>query len=469
MQQQQLQNYEEDGDDHANGRCDYDSDREAYYDKRRSRTLCGRRPIGKPSAWICPMRPSAALPVGSVDDNAAERYYCPRCDWCEYYCLCDVEHDRETLERLEKRRARETGFVGFGGAMRFAVEQATKEIIKKNNKKERRNDDDRTETTGRSERLLGTSGRIAVESGIVAVDERSQQSHGPSLVGTQSMDETSSRSSTGGSDVSRSSVGRSNDVLLTAAATTVTTTTAGVNTSPTKRQRRKQILSEREDFSLWTDEELLRLGRALDVGDVQICCSWTAGTEADEEDLAKNPDRWTKRCCVWVRRGEQSEPEQQQPTSTSSTTSTTRTTTKRPKPDWKTPGVNGIVYGRSEIAKMPRTSRRLTADEERSWRERAQMAIDLEQLNETLRLAEEELEARRRRTLEFEQEWKRWDEDWKRNKQKQQRKKRSFRVTTTNVNDLRNRRAISERFKPYIRGRRKKIAVATKTSAKSDD
>lgn len=401
--QQQQHGHEEGGDDHANGRCDYENDRDACF--VRARTLAGGQPIGRPDAWICPMRPRAARAVGS-DDNAAERYYCPRCDWCDYYCLCHVERQRgrEALRRLEERRQRETGFLGWVGrggvddvvdgepaAAAASVDQeatsGSEETVCLDE-----NDYDRETIPGGAALVLGAGGRGAVEGGVVAVDEGGELATRQALVGTVVVDEVGAKTPAAGCDDGRQGAGRSNDVSL-----------------ERRRHPRKQLLQPMEDYSRWTDEELAELGRSLDVGDVRVCCSWTMAEDDDADDATSGRLR---RCCAWIRRDwtKESLPtfaEDEEDTEgyedANEEHDDSEETKQWPSPSWRTP-LGGIVYDEQQRQPPPRPERRLaTKEEERSWRARAQAAVDLDNLRAAIDRAEEELERRKRTTREREE------------------------------------------------------------------
>lgn len=405
-------------------------------DQDAARTLDGQRPIGTAKPWISPRRPnksSRAFAVDSADDD----FYCPDCDWQQYYCLCYAATTVDGAEYWEMaaRRAQETGLYGFEHhgrqrrGLRAAVDRTTTVEAE-----EKKTDDDGASSVGRTQVVSTTGGDGSVDGRTVAVDEGGdgRSSVGTALEGEIALATTSQRVVGAGGDDGRTSVGRqTNDQVLLIrrpiATTSWQTTHAGD----------------------WTDEELAEFAESFDAGDVRVCCQWTAHrryTQEDEDDLEANPHEWERKCCVWIRR-ERDSSSCEEDSSSSSLLGKRRSSnsddyeddddedcwtepwdpdevpddddrsTATPIPDialqseplsvklgrrpyrspysWRSPDVGGILYTTTTMTTTPRRSRRLSAKEDADWTRRAQEAIDEEAaLDERIRDAEEELRRR---------------------------------------------------------------------------
>ena len=428
-----------DGDDHLNGRCNYANDEHAHYPVG-ARTLSGGTPIGKARAWICPVRPRASRAPGSRD-NAAERYYCPTCDWCDYYCLCGVRAagDRRKARLMAERREREVGLYGFGRPGGTATSAAFNQETSSGGEEESAPVDDGTTLSGRLARRMGGASRRDEQGRGLAVDEA-------------------------GDGQARSVLGRAlQTVQARKAAARDGSRSAGEGCGGPRRlcvderarHPRKQTLEPREDFSQWSDRDLAAFGLAFDVG---------AMSAADEAELEARPERWPKRCCVWIRRDLEAvdgglptwyqEPfpddadvfdrwaisvrnahrrgDEHDPSRCSlcdGGDDEDEESSEDEHASWRTP-VGGTVYGRTLTA-APRPDRRLTAEEEALWRERAQEAIDEEERQRSFAEAEEEERLRRAETIRRAEEEKAWNRadrrnQMKRNKEEKERRRMTF-------------------------------------------
>lgn len=411
-------------------------------DQDAARTLDGQRPIGTAKPWISPRRPNRrSKAVDSADDD----FYCPDCDWQQYYCLCAAATSVDGAEYWEMaaRRAQETGLYGFEHGRERRGLRATVDRTRPTTtttveaEEEEKTDDDGASSVGRSQVVSTTDGDGSVDGRTVAVDEGGdgRSSVGTALEGEIALATTSQGVVGAGGDDGRTSVGRQandDDVLLMRrpAATTTSwqTTHAGD----------------------WTDEELAEFAESFDAGDVRVCCQWTAHrryTQEDEDDMEANPHEWERKCCVWIRRrGERGESSEEE--SSSSLLGKRRSSdgddddeeeteedwtqpwdadevpdddddrsSSTPIPDvalqseplslklgrrpyrspysWRSPNVGGILYTTTTMTTTPRRSRRLCAKEDADWTRRAQESIDEEAaLDDRIRDAEEELRRR---------------------------------------------------------------------------
>lgn len=359
--------------------CDYVHEGDdAYYD-RSVNTLDGRRPIAnRPRAWIVPFRPV-------VDAAADTNVYCSECDWNDYYCLCSAarlvgtEDDRDgsRYDRLEERRSRQTAVFGFGDRRIAATTAAQEEAPN-----ERRDVVVGAETTGRSTPNDGGAGPEAEGGGTLAVDEGTDGANDPErwLSKAIGMAAAGSLQHSDGSDAGGPSHGRSRDDAL-------------------------------------DEEELLEWAADRDEGRVKVCCSWTAASESDEEDLRSNPSCWERRCCVWIRKTPRSPP----PTDNEGCWK--RKIVERQlkrgealRKQWRTPLAPGILYSTKRYEETLKTAidrcgkclRTASADDD--WIARAQAAVDLELLDEELTKAEADYAACKRLTQESEEEVRLWEE-----------------------------------------------------------
>lgn len=402
-------------------------------DQDAARTLDGQRPIGTAKPWISPRRPRNKQSGRVLFADAADDFYCPDCDWQQYYCLCAAATSVDGAEYREMaaRRAQETGLYGFEQRGRErrglrATVEATTATTKDD--EEKKTDDDGASSAGRSQVVSAAGGDGSVGGRTMAVDEGGdgRSSAGAALEGEIALVATSPRGTSAGRDDGRTSVGRQqdeDDVLVMRRPTTTTSSSW-------------QTMHAGD----WTDEELAEFADSFDAGDVRVCCQWTAHrryTQEDEDDMEANPHRWERKCCVWIRRGPSSLLGKRRPPSSSSSSSDEEEEDdeedwtepwqpdevpdddpKPPKPDvvvpseplavklerrpyrspyaWRSPNVGGILYTTTTAATTtPRRSRRLSTKEEADWRRRAQEAIDDEEaLDERIREAEEELKRR---------------------------------------------------------------------------
>lgn len=383
-----------------------------------ARTLDGRIPIDRPYVWICPRRPAVATQGNDVD-NASQRYYCPECDWSDYYCLCSTLKavgpcDRRLLA-LEKQREEETGLVGYtvdrrsaGGRGQQRQQQQQPEQQTVLCRTTWPDVDDGAPVAGR--RTLQPAGRRvgAGEGGALAVDEGGDgRSTEQTLEGAQSMATTGQRDDADGSDAGGSCHRRTRDVLL----------------------RVEDLVNagceDDNEAEFDDDEELELFLKAYDEGQVRICCEWTAAPltserldggdgepyqrkvavwrrpwaeateprvrrrqeearssdddddamdDDDDEDLTRALDDWEEKeaiakavDCAIVEQQQQEE-QRQQPDSPPP---------PPPKEDWKTPR-NAILYTTRRWELVPRASKRLEAKEHARWVARMQEAIDAE-------------------------------------------------------------------------------------------
>lgn len=409
-------------------------------DQDAARTLDGQRPIGTAKPWISPRRPNRrSKAVDSADDD----FYCPDCDWQQYYCLCAAATSVDGAEYWEMaaRRAQETGLYGFEhGRERRGLRATVDRRPTTVEAEEEKTDDDGASSVGRSQVVSTTDGDGSVDGRTVAVDEGGdgRSSVGTALEGEIALATTSQGVVGAGGDDGRTSVGRQandddddDDVLLMRRPTTTTswqTTHAGD----------------------WTDEELAEFAESFDAGDVRVCCQWTAHrryTQEDEDDMEANPHEWERKCCVWIRRGERGDSSEEESSSllgkrrSSNSDDDDEEETEdeeeeedwtqpwdadevpddddrssTPIPDvalqseplsvklgrrpyrspysWRSPSVGGILYT-TMTTTTPRRSRRLSAKEDADWTRRAQAAIDEEAaLDDRIRDAEEELRRR---------------------------------------------------------------------------
>lgn len=406
-------------------RCDYVDEGPDTYVGRCSdgsvpRTMDGRRPIAsRPRAWIVPYRP-----VSCTDPDDAT-FYCPHCDWNDYYCLCSAlevvgtggDEDGTRYGRMVERRRRElhTFRVGDRDEMRIAPE--------KEKEAEEAADYVGTETATGAARSTGRVGPIAREGGAVAVDEGGELSGGSSMVGTQSMDEASTSGAADRSDAGRSGVGRSGELLLT-----------------TRIPSYGRELKERELYDWATAKE---------EGDVKVCCSWTSYEDAAAATTTE--DDAVRRCCVWVRR---------RPKRTNGRRPASPTLTMRAgaefdddwehectrecdgddrrcplvareawkerqalllagraealRKQWKKEIPPGILYSTRRYEEtmrlaFDRCGRLLRQPADLNWVERAQTALDIEAIEEDIVVAERELEERRRLVRDREAAVAAWD------------------------------------------------------------
>lgn len=374
----------------------------------------GRVPVAsRPRAWIVPYRP-----VSCVDREDAN-FYCPHCDWNDYYCLCaslkDVgtcrDADGTRYGRLVERRRRETSVFRVGDRESLSVAPAEEE------EKGATDDDVGAKTATGAARSMGRVEQIAVEGGTVAVDEGGQLSTGQAMVGAIEVAEASATGAADRSDAGGQGAGRSRDVLLM-----------------------KRIPSYGRAL---TRKELDDWATAKEEGNVKVCCSWTAAPENGEEA--------TRRCCVWMKRRNGRRP--RSPTLTMragaefdddyehecTSECGARDEDRRcpllarevwkerealllagraeaVRKQWRQEIPPGILYStRRYEEKMrlafDRCGRLLRQPADLKWLERAQSAIDLEAIEEEIVVAERELEERRRLTREREEAMRAWDED----------------------------------------------------------
>lgn len=392
--------------------CDYVDEGPDTYVAADPKTMDGRRPIAsRPRAWIVPYRPVCCTDVADAN------FYCPHCDWNDYYCLCaalkavgtDRDADGTRYGRLVERRRRETSVFRVGDRESVSVAPVEKET-----EKEAAADDDvgAKAATGAA-RPVGRVGPIAVEGRAVAVDEGGELSTGQAMDGAIEMAEASASGAADRSDAGGSGAGRSGDVLL------------------------KIPIYGRA----LTEEELLDWATAKEEGDVKVCCSWTA---APPEEDAKNASR---RCCVWMRRANK------RPASPTLTMRAgaefdddwehecdlecddddrcplvARETWKERealllagraealRKQWRTEIPPGILYSTRRYEEtmrlaFDRCGRALRQPADLKWVERAQWAIDVESIEEEIAAAEKELEERRRLLREREEAVRAWDAD----------------------------------------------------------
>lgn len=401
--------------------CDYVDEGPETYVERCSdgslpQTMDGRRPIAaRPRAWIVPYRP-----VSCVDREDAN-FYCPHCDWNDYYCLCaalkDVGTGRDAdgtrYGRMVERRRRElhTFRVGDRDAVSIApaekegeAEAATADYVG-------------TSTATGAARSVRGAAPFAREGGAVAVDEGGELPRGSSLVGAQPMDEASPSGAGDRSDAGGQGAGRSRDVLLT-----------------TKVPSYGRELCERE---------LMDWATAKESGDVKVCCSWTAATS-----YAEDPKEATRRCCVWMRRSAKKRPpsptltmragaefdddwEHECDAGCSEATGCHHAIreawvareaallagrAEALRKQWKTEIPPGVLYSTRRYEEtmrlaFDRCGRLLRQPVDLNWIERAQSALDIESIEEDIVEAERELEERRRLVREREAAVAAWDAD----------------------------------------------------------
>lgn len=381
------------------------------------RTMDGRRPIAsRPRAWIVPFRP-----VRCVDGEDAN-FYCPHCDWNDYYCLCAALKDVGTCRdadgtrygRLVERRRRETSVFRVGDRESVSVAPAEKE---EEGATAAADDDVGAKTAGGAARPVGRVGPIAVEGRTVAVDEGGELSDGQAMVGAVEVAEASASGDADRSDAGGSGAGRSGDVLLTAI--------PGYGRA-------------------LTEEELMEWATAKEEGDVKVCCSWTAAPDAED------PRRATRRCCVWTRRDRRRRP--RSPTLTmragaefdddyehECTAECGARDEDRRCPlllreawkerealalagraealrrQWRQEIPPGILYSTRRYEEtmrlaFDRCGRLLRQPADLDWVERAQTAIDVEAIEEDIVEAERELEWLRRNREAWEEAGREWDE-----------------------------------------------------------
>lgn len=405
--------------------CDYVDEGPNVYVERCAdgslpRTMDGRRPIAaRPRAWIVPFRPV------SCTDREDANFYCPHCDWNDYYCLCaalkDIGTDRDAdgtrYGRLAERRRRELHTFRVGDRDEMSVAPA-----EKGTEAEATADYVGAKTTGGAARSVGRAAPFAGEGGAVAVDEGGELQRGSSLVGTEQMDEASATGAGDRSDAGGSGAGRSGDVLL-----------------------RRRIPGYGREL---TERELCDWATAKEEGDVKVCCSWTAAAAAED------PREASRRCCVWVRRpkggGSRRPPS---PTLTMRAGAEfdddwehecTRECGARDedrrcpllareawkerealllagraealRKQWRMEIAPGILYSTRRYEEtmrlaFDRCGRLLRQPADVAWVERAQSALDVESIEEDVAEAERELEERRRLTREREEAIRAWDED----------------------------------------------------------
>lgn len=402
-------------------------------DQDAARTLDGQRPIGTAKPWISPRRPNRRSKAAFAVDSADDDFYCPDCDWQQYYCLCAAATSVDGAEYWEMaaRRAQETGLYGFEHGRERRGLRATVDG-RPTTEEEKKTDDDGASSVGRTQVVSTTGGDGSVDGRTVAVDEGGdgRSSVGTALEGEIALAATSQGVVGAGGDDGRTSVGRQtdDDVLLMRRPATTTgwqTTHAGD----------------------WTDEELAEFAESFDAGDVRVCCQWTAHrryAQEDEDDMEANPHEWERKCCVWIRRGRRSSSSSEEEESSSllgkrrssnSNDDDEETedeeedwtepwdpdevpddrSSSTPIPDvalqseplsakldrrpyrspysWRSPDVGGILY--TTMTTTPRRSRRLSAKLDADWTRRAQESIDEEAaLDDRIRDAEEELRRR---------------------------------------------------------------------------
>lgn len=372
----------------------------ATRDADAARTLDGRAPVDRPYVWICPRRPTV--------DNASQRYYCPECDWSDYYCLCStlkaVGPCDSRLLALEKRREEETGLVGYtvdrcsaavrGG--RRGGASTTERVLHRTTWPDV---DDGTPAAGRH--TLQPAGRRvgSGQGGAVAVDEGGDGgSTEQTMGGAKSMATTGQRDDADGSDAGRSCHRRTRDVLLTVE-DLVNAGCEDVN-----------------DAEFSDDEELELFLKAYDEGQVRICCEWTAAPlstdddqqepyarkvavwkrpwaavadttleemdmdDDDDEDLTRALDEWEEESAVAeaVDRAieehyalEETSPASPPPPPPPEDENDASSS------NWKTPR-NAILYTTRRWDVVPRASKRLEAKEHARWVAAAQQSIDAE-------------------------------------------------------------------------------------------
>jgi len=402
-----------------------------------ARTLDGRVPIDRPYVWICPRRPTVATQGNDVD-NASQRYYCPECDWSDYYCLCStlkaVGPCDSRLLALEKRREEETGLVGYtvdrcsaavrggGGGRRGAT--TSESVLQRTTWPDV---DDGTPAAGRH--TLQPAGRRvgSGQGGAVAVDEGGDAgSKRCSMEATKPMATTGQRDDADGSDAGRSCRRRTRDVLLTVE----DLVNAGCEDD------------NEAEFS--DDEELELFLKAYDEGQVRICCEWTAAPLASEGRTEAVDEPYRRKVAVWKRswaadQQQEQQEEEDDPMDDDDDEDLTRaldeweeesavaeavdraieehyavekleeeTSPASPPPpppppeeDWKTPR-NAILYTTRRWEVVPRASKRLEAKEHARWVAAAQASIDAEdewrRKSEELGVDEKLAEVLRRRT-----------------------------------------------------------------------
>lgn len=385
----------------------------ATRDADAARTLDGRVPVDRPYVWICPRRPAIATQGNDVD-NASQRYYCPECDWTDYYCLCStlkaVGPCDSRLLALEKRREEETGLVGYtvdrcsaavrggrrrGGGRGDGETRTTSESVLQRTTWP--DVDDGTPAAGRHTLQPAGRGVGAGQGGTVAVDEGGDGgSTEQTLEGTKSLATTGQRDDADGSDAGGSCHRRTRDVLLTVE----DLVNAGCE--------------DDNDAAFDDDEELELFLKAYDEGQVRICCEWTAAPLSTDDDDRQEP--YARKVAVWKR-----------PWAAAAATTTVEememdddddddedltraldeweeesavaeavdraieehyalekeTTPASPPPpppppeDWKTPR-NAILYTTRRWEVVPRASKRLEAKEHARWVAAAQQSIDAE-------------------------------------------------------------------------------------------
>lgn len=377
----------------------------------------GRRPIAsRPRAWIVPFRP-----VSCVDRDDAN-FYCPHCDWNDYYCLCaslkDVgtcrDADGTRYGRLVERRRRETSVFRVGDRESVSVAPAEEE------KGEEAADDyvGAKAATGAA-RPVGRAAAIVGEGRAVAVDEGGQLSTGQAMVGTVEVAEASASGAADRSDAGGQGAGRSGDVLLT------TTTIPGYG----------RALRE---------EELYDWATAKEEGNVKVCCSWTAAPQDEDPKTA------SRRCCAWMKNREKrcrsptltmragaewDDDYEHECTSDCGARDEDRRCPLLAREVWKErealllagraealrkqwrqeipPGILYSTRRYEETMRLAfnRCGRLLRQPADLNWVERAQSAVDVEAIEEEIVVAEKELEERRRLTREREEAIRAWDAD----------------------------------------------------------
>ena len=411
-----------------------------------ARTLDGRIPVDRPYVWICARRPTIA---GARDDDqysAINHYYCPECDWNDYYCLCStlktVGPNDNRLLALEKRREEETGLVGYTvdrcsaavrGRRRTGGERDREEASTIESVLQRTtwpDVDDGASTAGRCT-LQSTGGRGGVdESRTVAVDEGGDGgSRRCSMEATKSMATAGARDDADGSDAGRSCHRRSRDVLLRV-------------DDVVKADANEDVVDAMFD----DDEELELFLKAYDEGQVRICCEWTAAPLASEKRTEAVDEPYRRKVAVWKRpwfdqqdqqneeqrssgdddpmvddddedltraldeweRDEEANEEQQQQQEEEQQQAAPETPASPPPPppsSWKTPR-NAILYTTRRWELVPRASKRLEAKEHARWLANMQQSIDDDdaaedewrRTSEELGIDEKLAERRRRRT-----------------------------------------------------------------------
>lgn len=401
--------------------CDYVDEGPGTYvyrcrDGSLPQTMDGRRPIdARPRAWVVPVRP-----VRCVDDDE-DRYYCPHCDWCDYYCLCaalkDVGTDRDAdgtrYGRMVERRRRETRVFRVGDRESVSVAPEEEEAA---TKRRRGCDDDvGTKTAAGDARPTGRVAAIARQGSAVAVDEGGELSTGQAVVGALPADEASERGAADGSDAGGSGAGVSGDAVLTS-----------------------RIPSYGRAL---TEEELTDWTTAKESGDVKVCCSWTAAA-----DCVDDPKEATPRCCVWVRRPKRPRSptlrarvdaafdddwEHECDANCSEATGCHHAIreawvarealrlagrTEALRKQWRQEIAPGVLYSTRRYEEtmrlaFDRCGRLLRQPADLDWIRRAQAAIDIEAIDEDIVEAERELEERRRLVREREEAIRAWDAD----------------------------------------------------------